>query len=730
MSQSPTHTVDTLGMGSAIHAATEVAIREGIPETEWPQSIVKYATERVLETRAPKPAQGNVTPLVRPSRSLASVVAAHLDLVGDMLLPGAPGIPHQPPHQAGARDCAVTHDTDPGTQNPSDEDSSAIAWALGAGAVPTPATGKPLPGLAVDPMTSSRVLAWIKDRAAEAHAANSAALRPGTEKGLKALADAFRDAVHHRLATEDDALRVFRDTCAATGGWPYRDPAVPLVWTDRAVYLDNALARNVGRRTLLWLKTHAAVMAGRGTFDPDLVVQVPVQPQHVMDLVLAENRPRRGRGSVVWMDIGDKGGPKPTTNNVRALLAYRGLTLAFDRFSERHYVYGQPDTVDMTDAVMEAWWIEAGSHGLHVSPRMWKETLTSVCKTNTFDSLIDEIRSHVWDGQPRLDTWLTDILGAEDTPLTRAVGRKWLIGAVLRGLCPGAKFDNVLVLEGAEGMSKSSTFAVLAGPGRFSDGLDIAGDPKRLIEESAGVWIGELAELAALGRHDAERTTAAISRSRDVARKAYDRLLSSVPRRFVLGGTTNRDSQYLMTQEGNRRYWAVAVKQAAVGVLRRVRGQLIAEAAAAVDAGELPMLPAELIPAAREVQESRRASDLWENVLADALRDVPAGTYMRVVEPFAIVGKDLAGTSNADARRMTAVMKRMGWRRHRIVIEQKKDVPHVYTNIPEGEPCGRSQHGYVFSMGRCIPRAEDDVVRARQTEKVLGSVDPKLRVVK
>jgi predicted P-loop ATPase len=48
-----------------------------------------------------------------------------------------------------------------------------------------------------------------------------------------------------------------------------------------------------------------------------------------------------------------------------------------------------------------------------------------------------------WDGQKRLDTWVIRYLGAEDTPLNRAFGRKMLVAAVRRARQPGCKFDYV-----------------------------------------------------------------------------------------------------------------------------------------------------------------------------------------------------------------------------------------------------------------------------------------------
>lgn len=53
-----------------------------------------------------------------------------------------------------------------------------------------------------------------------------------------------------------------------------------------------------------------------------------------------------------------------------------------------------------------------------------------------------------WDGVERAETALVDYLGAEDTPYVRAVTRKLLCAAYVRVHHPGAKFDNMVVLNG------------------------------------------------------------------------------------------------------------------------------------------------------------------------------------------------------------------------------------------------------------------------------------------
>jgi predicted P-loop ATPase len=86
-----------------------------------------------------------------------------------------------------------------------------------------------------------------------------------------------------------------------------------------------------------------------------------------------------------------------------------------------------------------------------------------LCEMTRFDPVLDYLTSLKWDGTQRLNRWLTTYLGADDTPLNRAFGRKFLIAMVRRAREPGCKFDFLLVLEGLQGSGKSTFAKILAG---------------------------------------------------------------------------------------------------------------------------------------------------------------------------------------------------------------------------------------------------------------------------
>jgi predicted P-loop ATPase len=151
-----------------------------------------------------------------------------------------------------------------------------------------------------------------------------------------------------------------------------------------------------------------------------------------------------------------------------------------------------------------------------------KENLLDALKTECFNHIFDPVRDYLdglhWDGVPRVDRWLIDYCGAEDTPLNRAFGRKVLMAAVRRVRRPGCKFDYVLVLEGPQGIGKSTMLRILAGDENFSDS-EILGDEKREQQEAVqGVWLYEISELEGMRKADTTHIKLFISKTHDKAR--------------------------------------------------------------------------------------------------------------------------------------------------------------------------------------------------------------------
>jgi predicted P-loop ATPase len=252
------------------------------------------------------------------------------------------------------------------------------------------------------------------------------------------------------------------------------------------------------------------------------------------------------------------------------------------------------------------------------------DALRARCLDHAFDPLLDYLDGLQWDGKPRLDRWLIVYCKADDTPLNRAFGRKTLIAAVRRARHPGCKFDYLLVLEGDQGIGKSTVVKILAGDDYYSDKAIIGCDTREQQESIQGVWFYEIAELQGLSKVDMNWMKMFLSRTHDKARPAFGRSVVDRPRRGIMIGTTNDDT-YLRDTTGNRRWWPVKLHgRIDLSALQRDRDQLLAEAVVAEASGEGLVIPERLWGAAAIEQQARMEVDAWLEPISDQLSRLEA----------------------------------------------------------------------------------------------------------
>jgi predicted P-loop ATPase len=337
-------------------------------------------------------------------------------------------------------------------------------------------------------------------------------------------------------------------------------------------------------------------------------------------------------GVPVWASCYDKAGlhPRHEVDNVEIALNALGFEARLDVFHDRIIVAYRGEERLLQESVgnllddraetalcthiRKAFGFDPGDALLH-------RTILQMATGHAFDPVCEYLNctQAKWDGVPRLDSWVVTYLGCEDTPLNREIGVRHLIAAVRRARDPGCKYDCILVLEGPEGVQKSTTIETLAGKENFSDQTILGVSDKEVQELLRGVWHFECADLSGMRRAEVERVKAFASRTTDRARRAYGRVREEQPRRCVIWASTN-DQSYLKSQTGNRRFLPLLVRHIDIEALKGDRDQLWAEAATREAAGESIVLDRSLWAAANEAQEQRRERDPWE----DCLRDIPA----------------------------------------------------------------------------------------------------------
>ncbi len=347
-----------------------------------------------------------------------------------------------------------------------------------------------------------------------------------------------------------------------------------------------------------------------------------------------------------------------------------------------------------------------------------------------------------WDGECRIENLLQRCFEADDTPYVRAVARKVFAAAVARIFRPGTKFDSVLVLDGMQGIGKSSLFRELAGNEYYSETLSLTDmSDKSGAEKLQGYWIVEIGELAGMRKADIEKVKAFLSTLDDIYRPSYGRTVESHPRQCIIVATVNGERGYLRDITGNRRFWVVKCRQAEqkkrFSFSGEEKDQIWAEAVHLWRNGEKLFLEDELLNEAETIQRGAMEEDdrqglveayletllplNWPDMDLYARRDYfsgfrdptrAQGTIRREtvtnVEIWAeCFGNDPASMKKQDSYDVSAIMERIpGWER-----TQKREYLPLY---------GR-QRLYVRSA--VVPGAKDTGTRGTGVSGFPAAVD-------
>ena len=301
----------------------------------------------------------------------------------------------------------------------------------------------------------------------------------------------------------------------------------------------------------------------------------------------------------------------------------------------------------------------------HGIPGMRLEIVRNALNTRAhecaFHPVMEYLSSCVWDGTARLHTWLAMYLGAELNNYTQHIGRMFLTSMVARIADPGCQADHMIVLEGPQGILKSSACRVLGGRW-FSDGLPDITSGRDASQHLRDKWLVEVSEMHAMNRAEAALLKSFISRTTERYRPSYGRIEVHEPRQCVFVGTTNMDT-YLKDPTGGRRFWPVRTGVGAKIELERLeemRDQLFAEAVDNYRAGNQwwpdQSFEAELI---KPEQAARYTGDIWEEKIEGYCETLSRTTVLDIA-------KNSLGFSDKELRqehalRIGSILRDIGW---------------------------------------------------------------------
>lgn len=336
-----------------------------------------------------------------------------------------------------------------------------------------------------------------------------------------------------------------------------------------------------------------------------------------------------------WMSrlaMNSRGNVQATIDNFREIIRNdpdAPFRVSYDLFAQRQLRVNHDGTReywrDACDAEIRAYC--ETHHGIH-SVSKYDDAVRKETEKASFDPLKDYLNGLVWDGVSRIDTMLTDFMGAQDDRYAREISRSWMLGAVERGLVPSpfpfrvAKYDYMLILKGPQGIGKSTFFKLLARNAEwFTDSLQKIEADKDTRMTLLGKWIIEIGELAGMSKSEAKAVKAFLSAEKDDFRPPYGRQIISQPRRCVFAGSSN-DMEILRDATGSRRFMVLDVegyKSAKAPLTPETVDQLWAEAVWLHKSG-VAAEPSDWLKAETAIRNSAfEVTDEWEAAIGDYL---------------------------------------------------------------------------------------------------------------
>ena len=194
--------------------------------------------------------------------------------------------------------------------------------------------------------------------------------------------------------------------------------------------------------------------------------------------------------------------------------------------------------------------------------RNFRLAFNDVCSRHSFNPLQDFVHGFdgKWDGKNHMNLisrWMgvdaDDIVDGHsfsETCLTLMMR-----GAIRRALRPGCQFDYIMILQGDQGVGKSTFWRRLATHHDwFCESLTDIGDSKKCFEQISSSWLVNIDELAGLrSQKDVTRVKTFLTQTHDDYRAPYKSEQERIQRHCVFVGTTNETS-FLSDRSGNRRF--------------------------------------------------------------------------------------------------------------------------------------------------------------------------------
>ena len=257
----------------------------------------------------------------------------------------------------------------------------------------------------------------------------------------------------------------------------------------------------------------------------------------------------------LMVETDNNGYPKTTPVNYQRLIAavYKH-TFSYNVWDDRIYIDDEPLSDNNLIEIENELGQQFGDK--FEQPRKIYNAVYALSQKNIIHPVKEYLESLVWDGKKRAASMLITYLGAEDNNVNRWITTMFLYAAVRRIYDAGCKFDNMLILQGAQGAGKTMMCQRLVKNKWYSENIDIT--TKDAMQEITTSWFVIMDELASMTKKETNDVKNFLAKTQDTFRAAYAKESKTHKRHCVFIGSTNEDT-FLKdnTAIEERRYWIV-----------------------------------------------------------------------------------------------------------------------------------------------------------------------------
>ena len=242
-----------------------------------------------------------------------------------------------------------------------------------------------------------------------------------------------------------------------------------------------------------------------------------------------------------------------------------------------------------------------------------RDAVLLVADDHTFDSAMVWLDGLEWDGTPRVESFLVQYFGAEDSAYVRSVSLYIWTAMAGRVMVPGIKADMVPIMIGDQGVLKSSSVAAMVPSPEFFTEISFHEKDEDLARKMRGKLVAEIGELRGLHTRELESIKAFITRTHEHWVPKYREFTETYARRLLFIGTTNQE-QFLADETGNRRWCPVQTGTADIDAVKRDHLQLWAEGKVLFDLLGVAYQQAEQL--AKQVHAQHTITEPWTEDIA------------------------------------------------------------------------------------------------------------------